>query len=240
MTDKSILVHIAITSIANINISANDFYVSVGLQTENELMQYNFASSLIKTKKMKTKLLVIALSILTLASCKKDDEVKPSGSGNPPSGNVNQPPQGNVPSKVVGKWLHGTFAMANYWATDGSWAGNPFTQSVAFDFNSNGGYEMFYAGQTNNWGCTTNAYSYYKGTVNFVDSTFTVTPTQGNFRGYYNCTPQYNFNRPATASELKVQTFYYHFETDAAGKEWLVVGFEANDPYPSYFAATTW
>ena len=187
---------------------------------------------------MKINLIIAAMALVSVVGCSKDDDNPIPSNNNPnPTGNTNV---GNVPSGVAGKWLHGTFAMANYYAYDGSYLGNPFTQSVAFDFKSNGEYEMFYAGQSNNYGCITSGLSNFKGTVNFTDSTFTVHPQQGRFKGYYSCTPQYDFNRPATASELKVQTFYYHFETDNNGKKWFVVGFSSNDPYPSYFSSTTW
>lgn len=187
---------------------------------------------------MKTKLIIVAAVIIGITGCSKDDDTSTVENISPaPSGNANT---GNVPANIVGKWLHGTFAMASYYAYDGSYLGNPFTQSVAFDFKANGEYEMFYAGQSNNFGCITSGLSNFKGTVNFSDSTFTVHPQQGTFRGYYSCTPQYDFSRPAAASELKVQTFYYHFETDNSGKKWFVVGFIANDPYPSYFSSTTW
>jgi hypothetical protein len=84
--------------------------------------------------------------------------------------------------KRLGQWLHGNFSMTEYWAYDGSYVGNAFEQSIAFDFNADGSYEQYYAAQTNDWGCSTQAFSYSKGTVVFTDSSFTVYPTEGNFR----------------------------------------------------------
>lgn len=181
------------------------------------------------------KFIVFGLSLVLLAACKKEEDVQPSGGGNP----VNNP-TGNVIPEAVGQWLHGTFAMADYWAYDGSYVGNPFSQSVAFDFKSDGTYEMYYAGETTDFSCVTNAFSYFKGYTVFTESSFIVHPQQGRFRGYYSCTPQYNFDRPAAASELHTDTFYYHFETDANSQEWMVVGFTPNDSFPSYFKATNW
>ena len=182
-------------------------------------------------------LILVLTTLVLLSACDKDDDNNPTPSGNN-DGNGNS--NGNVPAEILGQWLHGTFAMSDYWAYDGSYMGNPFTQSVAFDFKSNGTYEMFYIGQTNNFGCINDAFSWFKGTVQFQDSTFTVTPTEGRFRGYYNCTPQYDFDRPALASELVTKTYYFHFETDTNNKTWLVIGFVPNDPYPSYFSKTEW
>ena len=170
------------------------------------------------------------LIIASFASCKED-----------PITNVDpNNPNGHVVSEAVGQWLHGNFSMTEYWAYDGSYVGNAFEQSVAFDFNADGSYEQYYAAQTNDWGCSTQAFSYSKGTVVFTDSSFTVYPTEGNFRGYYSCSPQYNFDRDADPSELKVQTYYYTFETDEFGKKWLVIRFDPSDEYPSYFGPTTW
>jgi hypothetical protein len=182
---------------------------------------------------MKQIILSLATMVL-LASCSKDEDTKPT------PGNPGNPGNGNAPAEIVGQWQHGTFAMADYWGYDGSYQGNPFTQTIAFDFKSDGTYEMYYAGQTNNYGCINDAFSYFKGVVQFGDSTFTTVPTEGRYRGYYSCTPQYNFNRPAAAHELKTQTYYYHFETDVNNKKWLVIGFIPTDPYPSFFSASTW
>jgi hypothetical protein len=180
------------------------------------------------------KLLIIATCLFMMASCRpdKDDETVPNGG----PGNTN----GHVTAEAAGKWLHGSFAMASFWGYDGSYQGNPFSQSVAFDFKTDGSYEMFYTGQTNDFGCTRDAFSYYKGYVVFTDSTFTVHPQSGKFRGYYKCSPSQNFDRPAAASELKVQTYYYNYETDTNNKKWMVVKFTPTDQFPSYFAATSW
>ena len=183
------------------------------------------------------KLIISMLAITMLAACQKDDELPvPSIPASPNTNTGN----GNVNPEALGKWLHGTFAMANYWGYNGSYQGNPFTQSIAFNFMAGGNYEMFYAGHTNSWGCLTDALSYFKGYVQFTDSSFTVYPQQGRFRGYYTCTPSSNFDRPAAASELKVQTFYYSFETDANNKKFMLVKFNPDDEFASYFAQTTW
>lgn len=171
------------------------------------------------------------LAVSSLAGCRpeKDEDTTPGGGG-----------AGYVPAEAAGKWLHGTFSMSSYWTYNGTYMGNPFSQSVAFYFSTNGQYEMYYTGQTNNYGCTMDAFSFYKGFAVFTDSTFTVTPTVGRFRGYYKCSPNSNFDRAAASSELKPATYFYRYETDTNGKKWMVVSFQANDPYPSYFAQTTW
>jgi len=178
-------------------------------------------------------ILFILLVATVVTSCKKSD----SGNPTPDPGTGT----GNVPEKVTGQWLYGTFAMADFWAYDGTYLGNPFSLSVAFDFKTDGTYEMYYSSEANDYGCRSDAFSYFKGNVDFKDdSSFILYPKEGNFRGFYNCTPQYNFNRPALSSELAVDTLYYTFETDEYGKEWMVVRFDPNDEYGSYFDKTTW
>ena len=179
------------------------------------------------------KLISCLLLLATLSSCKKDNPV--------PSPITDPTPTSYVPSEVLGQWLYGTFSMSEFWSYDGSYLGNAFELSVAFTFSADGHYEQFVASSVNNYGCRSDGFSYFKGTVNFYESdSFTVHPTEGNFRGFYNCTPQYNFNRPAASSELADQTFYYSFETDELGKKWMLIRFHPDDEYPSYFAQTTW
>jgi len=178
------------------------------------------------------KLLMLSLAVMVMAAgCKKDDDDNASPSFEN---------HGNVIPEAAGRWLHGTFSMASFWGYDGSYQGTPFSQSVAFDFHADGIYEMYYTGQTNYYGCTQDAFSYFKGYVVFTDSTFTVHPQIGRYRGYYNCQSYKDFDRSAESSELKVQTYYYTFETDANNKKWMVVRFDPADQYPSYFGPTSW
>ncbi|GAB3337694.1 hypothetical protein GCM10027299_49100 [Larkinella ripae] len=143
-------------------------------------------------------------------------------------------PGGFVPARLTGKWLHGNFAMANFWGYDGSYQGNPFEQSVAFQFTESGHFEMFYIGVANDYGCRSESFSFYKGKVDFNEQaqTFTITPTEGSFRGFYSCASNRNFNRKATAEELQkqIQTFKYGFTEDG---KWLMIG-------GSSFKSTNW
>ncbi|MBC8045552.1 MAG: hypothetical protein H7Y00_02015 [Fimbriimonadaceae bacterium] len=168
-------------------------------------------------------LIIILISIISFTSCKKEKFFS------------------DAPDEMVGQWLYGTFSMTEYWNYDGSYEGNAFEMSVAFDFNDNGEYEMYFIAVANNYGCRTEAFTYTKGTVDWdTPGQFTLTPDEGNYRGFYNCTPQYNFDRDAEKSELQTQTFYYTFEADDYGKEYLVIRFDPSDEYPTYFSPTSW
>lgn len=177
------------------------------------------------------KILLLPFFFIALFSCKPTDQVVPSA---PP------PPASTTPSAALGKWLYGTFSMSEFWGYDGSFLGNAFELSVAFSFNADGTYEEYFISQANDYGCSTQALAFYKGYVTFTDSSFTVYPSQAQFKGFYSCFPSSNFDRDALASELTVQTYYYSFETDGNGKKWMVVRFNPDDEYPSYFAATSW
>jgi len=177
------------------------------------------------------KILVLPFLLMVLFSCKKTDLADPM---TPPPGSV------TTPTEAVGQWLYGTFSMTEFWAYDGSYLGNAFELSVAFDFKADGTYEEYFISQANNYGCSTQALAFYKGTVTFTDTSFTVHPASGHFKGFYSCAPSSNFDRDAAQSELTDQTYYYTFETDTYGKKWFVVRFNPTDEYPSYFAPTNW
>ncbi|MEO6167852.1 MAG: hypothetical protein ABIO46_13130 [Chitinophagales bacterium] len=89
--------------------------------------------------------------------------------------------------------------------------------------------------------CRTEAFSYNKGTIIFdkANRSITVYPAEGNFRGFYSCIPSSNFERDAAPAELKIQTLYYEYEADANGKKWMIIEFNPNDEYGSYFAPAT-
>lgn len=153
-------------------------------------------------------------------------------------------PRSEVPDALVGNWLSGTFAMSDWWSYDGSqYEGNPYSQSVAFKFLKNGDAEFFLALASFDGACRTEAFTYLKGTVKFDEAnhSFTLYPQQGNYRGFYSCSPSRNFDRPAQKSELNASVFYYTIETDTNGKEWMVIRF-TDDPTETgtYFQITTW
>ncbi|MFC5408472.1 hypothetical protein ACFPMF_04085 [Larkinella bovis] len=170
-------------------------------------------------KKMIWPLLALFVLSICSISCKKESEPGPGGF---------------VPGDLAGKWLHGNFAMANFWGYDGSYQGNPFEQSVAFNFMTSGHFEMFYIGVANDYGCRTESLTYLKGKVDFDEaaSTFTITPAEGTYRGFYSCASNRNFNRKATQEELKQQqkTYSYQFTEDG---RWLMIG-------GSSFKTTSW
>lgn len=175
------------------------------------------------------KTIACLMLVVTFFSCKTEETIPT--------------PDGYVPSQAKGQWLYGTFSMTDFWGYDGSYIGNPFELSVAFNFMGNGEYEQYFMSQAIDYStCRTEAFSYVKGTVIFdeANKSFTVYPAEGNFRGFYSCIPSSNFDRAAAPSELKIQTFYYEYETDTNGKNWMIIKFDPNDEYGSYFASTTW
>ncbi len=111
----------------------------------------------------------------------------------------------------------------------------------AGNLTQDGHYEFYFASEANDYGCKTDAFTFHKGTVEFnPGNSFTIHPQDGNFRGFYGCSPGSNFDRKPTRDELKDQMFYYAFETDDYGKEYLVVRFNPDDAQGSYFSPTEW
>lgn len=181
-------------------------------------------------KQLKTMILVLAL--LATACTKSDEE----------GDLINDTPRSEVPDALVGKWLNGTFSMSNWWTYDGQYAGNPFSSSRAFHFEKNGDAEFFQVIKSFNGACSTEAFTYFRGTVQFnADGSFTFYPRQGNFRGFYSCASGNNFNRPAGVDELNPIKLYWDRQFNN-GQEYLVTRFGANDPdvQSSWFKPTTW
>ena len=147
---------------------------------------------------MKKYLFFILTSAALAISCTKTEQIDPAV-------------QSKTPSEVAGKWMWGTFSMSNFWSYDGQYAGKPYEQSLVFDFKANGEYEEYVINSVSSYSCKTEAFSYFKGKVKFdeAEKSLTITPTEGNYRGFYSCTPGQNFKRAAKPSELKVQKFYY-------------------------------
>ena len=177
---------------------------------------------------MKKCLFFLFIPLLLLAACSKDKDEPVT-------------PRTEVPSEITGKWLRGNFSMTEFWKYDGSYVGNAYTSSQAFSFTKDGHYEFFLIVNTTDYGCQTQSFTYQKGTVTFnEDNSFTVYPHEGNFRGFWSCIPSKNFNRPASKSELTSKTYYYDTETDENGEDWLVIRFDPDDAYGSYFAPSNW
>lgn len=176
---------------------------------------------------MKSILFYLVISILLFSSCKVDE----------PS------PRSEVPDNMEGQWLYGDYSMTEFWDYDGSYSGNAFELALAFDFKKNGHFEFYFVTGGTSFGCRTEAFVFKKGTVQFNDNhSFTIYPTEGNSRGFYKgCAPSYqNYNRKIEKNDLKPEIYYYSFEPDSNGKEQLVIRFEQDDVYGSYFRPKQW
>ena len=181
---------------------------------------------------------IIFLAVLSLcASCELHDKQNDPSPVTPPT-----PPseQSEIPAALKGQWMYGNFSMTEFWAYDGSYQGNAFQTSVAFNFIPGGNFEMYFAASSTYYYCTTQAFTFKKGSVKFNDDhSFIIYPSEGRYRGYYSCASSSNIDRPFQPSELKPDTLYWSFENDSYGKEYLVIRNEINDG-PSYFRPVKW
>jgi len=143
-----------------------------------------------------------------------------------------------------GKWLNGTFSMSNWWTYDGKqYVGNPYTRSAAFNFSEKGKSEFYLIIKTNTGYCTTEAFTYLKGTVQFTqgEQSFSFVPASGSYRGFYSCASGSNFNRAARSEELKPSKYYWSMEKDSQGQEMLVIRFSNDVSAPAnYFKRAEW
>ncbi|GAB3491406.1 hypothetical protein GCM10027341_04330 [Spirosoma knui] len=161
-------------------------------------------------------------------SCKKEADVVPGG---------------YIISEAVGKWMYGSFAMADFWSYNGTYQGKPFELAVVFNFKANGTYEKYFVASTRDYSnCKTETFSYEKGRVDFneAEGSFTTTPTEGSYRGFYSCFPRNNIDRKMNRSELTAQTYYYEVTTGSNGKPNLIVRFQKGDTNVSTFLPTAW
>ncbi|MPR36843.1 hypothetical protein [Salmonirosea aquatica] len=157
--------------------------------------------------------------------------------------NVDAGPGGHTAPEAVGKWMYGSFAMSDFWSYDGAYQGKPFELAVVFDFKQNGTYEKYFVSSARDYSsCRTEAFTYEKGRVEFNETSgsFTLTPTDGKYRGFYSCAPNRNFDRKMEPSEMKVQTYYYEITKGTNGKPNLVVKFNQSDSNISTFLPTSW
>ncbi|QJW90535.1 hypothetical protein HNV11_14685 [Spirosoma taeanense] len=159
----------------------------------------------------------------------------------PNSDRIDPAIQSNVPGDVSGKWMWGTFSMSNFWGYDGSYQGKPYEQAFVLDFKPNGEFEEYVINSTTSYSCRTEAFSYFKGKVKFneAEQSFTLTPSSGNYRGFYSCYPNSNFKRDARPSELKSSTFYYETVT-VQGQKQLVLRDGPNDTQAMSLKSANW
>jgi len=184
-------------------------------------------------KKQLKSILILALFLsVTLLSCSNSNEDVNADASSPP------------PAGVGGKWSYGTFSPSSFWGTDGGYNGSAYEQAMAFDFASNGTYEMYVMNIATYYNCRTGAYTYFKGQVKFdeANQSITLTPLQGTQRGEYSCASGKNFKRDATAEEIQKahQTFYYSTETDSKGQPALRLYSDKNDTQGAQLTKGNW
>lgn len=151
------------------------------------------------------------------------------------------PGTGTVPGSMVGNWTQGTFSLTEFWNYDGSYVGNASEQSNVFVFKANGEAEQYFIMTQRMYNCKTEAYTYKKGTVTFneAEGSFTFTPANGKYRGFYSCAPGSNINRDSKPEELPAITYYYEM-VELNGKPYMLVKHNRNDANGSYFQKNSW
>ncbi|WP_460634198.1 hypothetical protein [Larkinella terrae] len=182
---------------------------------------------------------LLGLALLS-AACKKggtenvDLTENSSGDGSAP----NPKPGATIPAELVGKWSYGIFSPTNFWDYTGKYTGNAYEQALVFEFHANGTYEEYVINSTTSYNCRTEAYTFFKGTVkvNEANHSFVITPTSGNYRGFYSCAPKSNINRDARKDELKQETMNYQVES---GKTAVKLS-DAENPQGVRLKAISW
>lgn len=189
---------------------------------------------------MKLRFLALMTLVMLSVACKKGgNEVIDPNTGETPSGGTNKPPAtGKIPAELVGKWSYGVFSPTTFWDYNGKYSGNAYQQALVFEFHANGTYEEYVINSTTSYHCRTEAYSFFKGNIKVDEAnhTFVITPTSGNYRGFYACAPSSNINRDARKEELKQEKMAYQVE---AGKKAIKLS-DAEIPNGVRLEAITW
>ncbi|MGA0557471.1 hypothetical protein ACO2Q8_12515 [Larkinella sp. VNQ87] len=186
---------------------------------------------------LKIRFLALLALVLFSVACKKgsSDVIDPSSDGDSSGPN---PSGGKIPAELVGKWSYGTFSPTTFWDYNGKYGGNAYQQALVFVFHANGTYEEYVVNSVMSYNCRTEVYTYFKGTVkvNETNHSFVITPTSGNYRGFYSCAPGSNINRDARKDELKQETMNYEVES---GKTALKLS-DAEAPQGVRLQAISW
>ena len=155
---------------------------------------------------------LLSLTVLSLG-CKKPDPVIDLGV-EPPVTSPTESGSTRIPADLVGKWSYGVFSPTNFWDYNGQYGGNAYEQALVFEFHADGTYEEYVINSTTAYNCRTQAFTYFKGkiSVNTINHSFVITPSSGNYRGFYSCAPKSNINRQAKASELIQEQMRYQVE----------------------------
>lgn len=180
---------------------------------------------------------LLALAMLAFA-CKPADKQDVDPIDGTPTNPTNPPTGNRIPAELVGKWSYGTFSPTNFWDYNGTYAGNAYEQALVFDFHADGTYEQYVINSSMAYNCRTEAYTYFKGTVSVdaANSSLTIKPTSGNYRGFYSCAPKSNINRAARSNELVQERFNYQVE---ASKTAIKLS-DSDAPQGVRLKATSW
>ncbi|WP_146011011.1 hypothetical protein [Siphonobacter sp. BAB-5405] len=145
-------------------------------------------------------------------------------------------------SLPTGKWSYGRFSPTSFWSTDGSYKGAANEQAMALHVQANGTFEMYVLNSATYYNCRTSSYTYWKGTMQPGNQTFTLTPQQGTYRGEYSCYPGKNFKRPANNQEIAAaqKQYRYAWEKDREGRTALRIFFGADDQQGALFTPGHW
>lgn len=174
-------------------------------------------------------ILLFAVFLLLLAGCKKHDR------GND---------KNSCPPELVGKWVRGEFAMANFAGYEGTTIIDASLTTGALEFSSNGEVNAYSVSFPTNAqsGCNPQVLLLYNGTANYpVSGKLLMQFTGGSERKFYQqCPGKINTERTLTAIDFNgALTCYWSVET--IGSETLLgIRYDLPDNPKIYFKKTNW
>lgn len=168
---------------------------------------------------MKKLFFVLAVTMMAVSSCKKDNDDNDSVSCSLPST--------TVPADMVGNWASGFNSSTEIVDVyNGQHLGNAWQSGKYFHFRADGKYAEFY--YMANAGLSSSSATKVTGTVTFdeQEGSFVFHACSGHYRGWQN--GLLTVDRDATSAELSnnlTRKYFYSFET-SGGITWMQIRFD--------------
>lgn len=137
-----------------------------------------------------------------------------------------------IQAPMLGSWLYGTLSSIEYYdRTTNKWQDASGASEIV-TFTADGRYERTRLLSLTTYSCTSKLFIYEKGTVKLEGDRITYRPQEGVNKGY-TCSPSNSWS----TTEIKPETWVFHFEKNGSGQDVLVLqnlGGDAQARYGRY------
>ncbi len=142
-------------------------------------------------------------------------------------------PRTSVPAELVGTWYHGEVSPSNFYdSLSGSWD-NAYGEGLFYGFTSDGQFQWGYRVYSSSYSCNDVAMFWKKGTVTVdtVNHTFTIHPTEAILHSTDDCHPEWNYTKQIPKDP---ETVYWGIGDDGYGSTALLLAYANGQPSAFY------